>query len=226
MENKASPLLQIKDIADVAQYERGKGQPTQLQAVGRGAVRREGKKVGKEVGVVGERFQVGFISLLSKGSSNFTRGIKRREELVEGVEGRPALFREKSLFMGTRNRKEVFPVNKTNSSKFSQVAFTVLGHQTRARDQLHLVVSEGSLASFYWRFVHLTIWDHIPSCLRSIMPNLVPQFSSFQKELRLGVSRDFETCTGFIYLFFFIIYLGGFLPNSPSQLGPAFKSKR
>lgn len=76
------------------------------------------------------------------------RGIKRREELVEGVEGRPALFREKSLFMGTRNREEVFPVNKTNSSKFSQVAFTVLTLD-QARDQLHLVVSEGSPASFY-----------------------------------------------------------------------------
>ena len=66
--------------------------------------------------------------MLSKDSSNFMRGIKRREELVEGVEGRSALFREKSLFMGTRNREEVFPVNKTNSSKFSQVAFTVLWH--------------------------------------------------------------------------------------------------
>ena len=33
-----------------------------------------------------ERFQVGFISLLSKPSSNFKRGIKRRVDLVEGVE--------------------------------------------------------------------------------------------------------------------------------------------
>lgn len=44
-------------------------------------MRWEGRKRGED-----EMVQVGFISLLSKGSSNFKRGIKRREELVEGVE--------------------------------------------------------------------------------------------------------------------------------------------
>lgn len=44
MENKASPLLQIKDVGDIALCERGKGWPTQFMASGEGEVRggREG----------------------------------------------------------------------------------------------------------------------------------------------------------------------------------------
>lgn len=65
------------------------------------------------------RFQIGFISLFSKGSSNFKRGKKIGRSELKEWSGRSALFREKSLFIGTKNREEAFPVNKTNYSKFS-----------------------------------------------------------------------------------------------------------
>ena len=49
----------ISGLLPLEQSQKNKSKdclPTQSQAVGRGEVRREGKKVGKEVGVVGERF--------------------------------------------------------------------------------------------------------------------------------------------------------------------------
>lgn len=77
----------------------------------------------------GERFQIGFISLLSKPSSNFKRGIKRRVELVEGVERKARFLSGKSPFMGTRNREEVFPVNTTiHNSPKCPLKFYGTGH--------------------------------------------------------------------------------------------------
>lgn len=72
-------------------------------ASGEGSEGRERRWV-RRWGLWGRGSRLALLACFLRVAQNFMRGIKRREELVEGVEGRPALFREKISLYGNKER--------------------------------------------------------------------------------------------------------------------------